>query len=244
MSPVYFVTQVLSTLRGSAPIARRKGLPQSSALRLCRPPLRSALSAPLHCAPRVGRPLPLHHDRINRSTAEQSVVGSCGLSIESNTWIHTDHHDAQPGRPGEHPVGALELDSGDKTLEFGISHPMKLDGARRLGSSHGTDKWLNVSNPSRRMILGVFRNRLFPPPAPSPLLFGRINDDRRFVRAHIDAKEESTRSRSLSSRHLGSFILESEKLDERPYTLFLTAGWKSLGTCQIGDPVKACPQHF
>src|SRR5580658_8553912 len=46
MSPVYFVTQVRSTLRGSAPIARHKGLPQSSALRLCRPPLRFALSAP------------------------------------------------------------------------------------------------------------------------------------------------------------------------------------------------------
>jgi hypothetical protein len=27
MSPVYFVTQVLSTLRGSAPIARVKGFP-------------------------------------------------------------------------------------------------------------------------------------------------------------------------------------------------------------------------
>jgi len=32
--------------RGSAPIARRKGYPQSSALRLCRPPLRFALSVP------------------------------------------------------------------------------------------------------------------------------------------------------------------------------------------------------
>src|SRR5579862_3263328 len=36
MSPVCFVTQVLSTLRSSAPRAR-KGFPQSSALRLCRP---------------------------------------------------------------------------------------------------------------------------------------------------------------------------------------------------------------
>src|SRR6185437_7713867 len=59
MSPVCFVKEVLSTLRGSAPIARRKGLPQSSALRLCRPPLRSVLSAPFRSAPRMGRPLPL-----------------------------------------------------------------------------------------------------------------------------------------------------------------------------------------
>src|ERR1700761_1104804 len=60
MSPVYFVPQVLSTLRGSAPIARRKGIPnlprlspqraktarRGPRLRLCRPPLRSVLSAP------------------------------------------------------------------------------------------------------------------------------------------------------------------------------------------------------
>src|SRR6516225_5136084 len=43
MSPVCFVTQVLSTLRSSAPRAR-KGYPQASALRLCSPPLCSALS--------------------------------------------------------------------------------------------------------------------------------------------------------------------------------------------------------
>src|SRR6185312_3557739 len=43
MSPVYFVNKVPSTLRSSAPRAR-KGFPQASALRLCSPPLRSALS--------------------------------------------------------------------------------------------------------------------------------------------------------------------------------------------------------
>src|ERR1700721_4575876 len=60
MSPVCFVTQVLSTLRGSAPIARVKGFPQSSALRLCRPPLRSALSVPPSApSPRVGDSPPL-----------------------------------------------------------------------------------------------------------------------------------------------------------------------------------------
>ena len=47
-------------LRGSAPVARRKGLPQSSALRLCRPPLRSALSVPPSApSSRVGTPLPI-----------------------------------------------------------------------------------------------------------------------------------------------------------------------------------------
>ena len=59
MSPVYFVTQVLSTLRGSAPIARRKGFPQSSALRLCRPPLRSALSVRLRFLSKGGETPPL-----------------------------------------------------------------------------------------------------------------------------------------------------------------------------------------
>jgi hypothetical protein len=50
MSPVCFVTEVLSTLMGSAPRAR-KGCPQASALRLCSPSLRFAL--------RVGDPPPL-----------------------------------------------------------------------------------------------------------------------------------------------------------------------------------------
>src|SRR5271154_6844884 len=46
MSLVCFVTQVLSTLRDSVPGARQEA-PQSSALRLCRPPLRYAPSTPL-----------------------------------------------------------------------------------------------------------------------------------------------------------------------------------------------------
>src|SRR5277367_2008251 len=46
MSPVCFVTQVLSTLRGSAPDRAAQGFPQSSALRLCRPSLRFVLSTP------------------------------------------------------------------------------------------------------------------------------------------------------------------------------------------------------
>src|SRR5260370_12499752 len=54
MSPVCFVTQVLSTLRSSAPRAR-KGFPQASALRLCSPPLRSALSTPASLRSKGGR---------------------------------------------------------------------------------------------------------------------------------------------------------------------------------------------
>src|SRR6266436_7366877 len=54
MSPVCFVTEVLSTLRSSAPRAR-KGYPQASALRLCSPPLRSALSTPASLHSKGGR---------------------------------------------------------------------------------------------------------------------------------------------------------------------------------------------
>src|ERR1700733_15659964 len=54
MSLVCFVTQVLSTLRSSAPRAR-KGCPQASALRLCSPPLRSALSTPASLRFKGGR---------------------------------------------------------------------------------------------------------------------------------------------------------------------------------------------
>jgi hypothetical protein len=55
MSPVYFVTRVLSTLRSSAPRAR-KGFPQASALRLCSP---SPFPLPLRFVSRVGDPPPL-----------------------------------------------------------------------------------------------------------------------------------------------------------------------------------------
>ena len=48
-----------ASLRGASPLAPDKPRPQSSALRLCRPPLRSALSIPLRCIARVGRPLGL-----------------------------------------------------------------------------------------------------------------------------------------------------------------------------------------
>src|SRR5579859_6999789 len=55
MSPVYFVTQVQSTLRGSAPIARRKGFPAVFRAALVQT---SAALRPFHSsfasAPRVG----------------------------------------------------------------------------------------------------------------------------------------------------------------------------------------------
>jgi hypothetical protein len=37
---------------------------------------------------------------------------------------------------------------------------------------------------------------------------------------------------------------ESEELDERPHALFLTAARKSLGSCELGDTVKARPKQF
>src|SRR5215470_15624741 len=43
----------------------------------------------------------------------------------------------------------------------------------------------------------------------------------------------------------GPFICsESEELDERPHVLFLTAARKSLGSCQLGDTMKARPKQF
>ncbi len=59
---------------------------------------------------------------------------------------------------------------------------------------------------------------------------------------------EKTRARlTQSSRfhHLCRFISwESEELDERPHALFLTAGRKSLGSCQLGDAMEARPEQF
>ena len=78
MSPVCFVTEVLSTLRGAAPIARRKGSPQSSALRLCRPPLRFALSVPPAApSPRVEIP-----GYLNQIRSSRRLEAECRRNVE------------------------------------------------------------------------------------------------------------------------------------------------------------------
>ena len=57
MSPVYFVTQVLSTLRGSAPVARRQGV--SPIFRASLVQTGSAALRPLHFVPGWVIPLSL-----------------------------------------------------------------------------------------------------------------------------------------------------------------------------------------
>src|SRR5258705_9253272 len=50
---------------------------------------------------------------------------------------------------------------------------------------------------------------------------------------------------STHFRHLHPLICrESEAVDERPHALFLTAAWKSLGSCQLGDAMEARPKQF
>src|SRR5271155_5683494 len=98
MSPVCFVTEVLSTLRGAAPITRRKGSPQSSALRLCRPPLRFALSVPPAApSPRVGDTPPRCALLPPPSPGGVRHVGTCHAWHEKQRprprrKHHEDHH--------------------------------------------------------------------------------------------------------------------------------------------------------
>src|SRR5580698_5018512 len=117
MSPVCFVTEVLSTLRGSAPIARRKGCPQSAALRLCRPPLRSALSVPPPApSPRVGRPLPLR--LATPAFARWRSACTCRVSTRKVQQpkprrSHHDHHS-----PRQESQGSLDSVGSRKAPHF------------------------------------------------------------------------------------------------------------------------------
>ncbi len=53
-------------------------------------------------------------------------------------------------------------------------------------------------------------------------------------------------NRRLSLRRLllGDWRAGGEALDECPYALFVTAARKSLGSCELGDTVKAGPKQF
>src|SRR5690348_18401446 len=67
------------------------------------------------------------------------------------------------------------------------------------------------------------------------------------MRTHL-ASLANPRARLLGSspfHHLCRFLSwESEELDEGPHALFLTAARKSLGSCQLGDPMEARPKQF
>jgi hypothetical protein len=102
MSPVCFVTEVLSTLRGSAPIARRKGYPQSSALRLCRPPLRSALS-------KAGGWHPGLYLKINNSPYLELVIEAMGESGPMGLPAISAHYGQQNGDLMRSPAMCFEL---------------------------------------------------------------------------------------------------------------------------------------
>src|SRR5665213_4264605 len=116
MSPVCFVTEVLSTLRGSAPRAR-KGCPQASALRLCSPPLRYALSTPASLRFKGGRspspcscypppspggvrhvchmPLPIQRQRQRQQPKEEAPMNSTATTavVTPVSYTHLRAHE-------------------------------------------------------------------------------------------------------------------------------------------------------
>src|ERR1700757_1917416 len=58
-------------------------------------------------------------------------------------------------------------------------------------------------------------------------------------------KDESSPVTVIALSPLRRFISwESKELDERPHALFLTAGGKSPGSCQLGDTMEARPKQF
>jgi len=103
MSPVCFVTEVLSTLRGSAPIARRKGHPQSSALRLCRPafgrlrfaPVGSPSLAP--CYPRLRQvAFGMYMPRFNADVQKPEPKEEAPMKPTANTVTAISENPKQP----------------------------------------------------------------------------------------------------------------------------------------------------
>ena len=103
MSPVYFVTQVLSTLRGSAPIARRKGIPNLPRFTCADRP--SAASASL----RWGDPSPCAllpppspggvrhvHAAFQRGRAKANTQGGAPLNTIATTVTPISENPKQP----------------------------------------------------------------------------------------------------------------------------------------------------
>src|SRR5580658_7577059 len=116
MSLVCFVTQVRSTLRSSAPRAR-KGYPQASALRLCSPPLRSALSthaslrfkggrspSPCSCYPPPSpggvrhvchMPLPIQRQRQRQQPKEEAPVNTTATTAVVSPFAQNNNNKQQ-----------------------------------------------------------------------------------------------------------------------------------------------------
>src|SRR6202167_6102140 len=98
MSLVCFVTQVLSTLRDSVPGARQEA-PQSSALRLCRPPLRYAPSTPLPLRSKGGNPSSCTCRPCWRGPGPRRVCEQTQHSHSKTEELpHDLHRDILPGR--------------------------------------------------------------------------------------------------------------------------------------------------
>jgi len=69
-----------------------------------------------------------------------------------------------------------------------------------------------------------------------------------FVTTHLawlaQRRERAYYSHRAFTTCAASTSWESEELDEHPHALFLTAARKSLGSCQLGDTMEACPKQF
>src|ERR1017187_8899511 len=125
MSPVCFVKHVPGMLRSSAPRAR-KGFPQASALRLCSPPLRSALSTPASLRFKGGRspspcscypppspggvrhvchmPLPIQRQRQRQQPKEEAPMSTTATTAVVTPF--TQNNNKQPKQTAKEVIAA------------------------------------------------------------------------------------------------------------------------------------------
>src|ERR1700685_1486327 len=104
MSPVYFVTQVLSTLRGSAPIARRQGASPIFRASLVQtglrpPPLRSGGETPplAPCYPRLRQvAFGMYMPRFNADVQKREPKEEAPMKPTANTVTAISENPKQP----------------------------------------------------------------------------------------------------------------------------------------------------
>src|ERR1700755_112666 len=104
MSPVYFVTQVLSTLRGAAPIARRQGASPIFRASLVQtglrpPPLRSGGETPplAPCYPRLRQvALGMYMPRLNADVQRPTPKEEAPMNTTTATPATTNENPQKP----------------------------------------------------------------------------------------------------------------------------------------------------
>src|ERR1700758_3596721 len=153
MSLVCSVTQVLSTLRSSAPRAR-KPFPQSSALRLCRPPLtlRPFHSALLRCKGGDTPQLAVATPRLRQVAFGMYVTCHC-----HNNGIHSTGHDTRLNRTFGAHFGDELYSKEELVAEMGAAFLCAIAGIANENTERNTtayiQNWISKLESDNRLLI-------------------------------------------------------------------------------------------